>query len=375
MGPRNLTDRGGLATATATAASAERPVRRRDDHPVKPFFDRIDTSAATGGGNEPLVGKTNGCTGDVTIHVGKTVWYEYTPKLNQQIRIDTFGSSYNTIVFVYTGDKGSLSLLACNDDKTDGSHSLSKLNVNKGETYYIMVGAFFNDGGELVFQLAPTRPSFSLLLDGVDAADCNTLLQEKKCRVAPGNKFTVSVILDGIGNLPDTNNNGVNGYTTINARLDYSWNLVLQGSVDVAPGCFAPGIAELNFSVKYQCFANGGESEATTPVLEATFRCPDFKSKETITLVHGQIGDSIIGISGTYLKDDGSTTAGPAHFEFGPAETIVINCDNYYPWDVHGPNQSTDLDGIVDLPNDILGVIQHFCPLPTQPCSKANLGN
>ena len=178
----------------------------------------------------------------------------------------------------------------------------------------------------------------------------------------------------GLGNQPDTNNNGGNGYTTSNARLDYSWSLVLQGSVDVAPGCFAPGIAELNFSVKYQCFANGGESEATTPVLEATFRCPDFKSKETITLVHGQIGDSIIGISGTYLKDDGSTTAGPAHFEFGPAETIVINCDNYYPWDVHGPNQSTDLDGIVDLPNDILGVIQHFCPLPTQPCSKANLG-
>ena len=52
------------------------------------------------------------------------------------------------------------------------------------------------------------------------------------------------------------------------------------------------------------------------------------------------------------------------------SETIIINCNNYYPWDVHGPGQSADLDGIVDLPNDILGVIQHFCPLPTDPCAK-----
>ena len=51
-------------------------------------------------------------------------------------------------------------------------------------------------------------------------------------------------------------------------------------------------------------------------------------------------------------------------------ETIVINCDNHYPWDVHGPNQSADLDGIVDLPNDILGVIQHFCPNAADPCAK-----
>ncbi|MCH8007523.1 MAG: hypothetical protein IIC91_01530 [Chloroflexi bacterium] len=33
---------------------------------------------------------------------------------------------------------------------------------------------------------------------------------------------------------------------------------------------------------------------------------------------------------------------------------------------------TADLDGIVDLPNDILGVIQHFCPLISMPCAKVD---
>ena len=34
--------------------------------------------------------------------------------------------------------------------------------------------------------------------------------------------------------------------------------------------------------------------------------------------------------------------------------------NDYY--DVYGPNSSLTLDGVIDLPNDILGVIQHFAP-------------
>lgn len=45
------------------------------------------------------------------------MWYEYTPKPNQQIRIDTFGSDYDTVVAMYTGNRGTLIEIACNDDK------------------------------------------------------------------------------------------------------------------------------------------------------------------------------------------------------------------------------------------------------------------
>ena len=39
--------------------------------------------------------------------------------------------------------------------------------------------------------------------------------------------------------------------------------------------------------------------------------------------------------------------------------------NDYY--DVLGPGGSLTLDGVIDLPNDILGVIQHFAPLGTEP--------
>ena len=37
-----------------------------------------------------------------------------------------------------------------------------------------------------------------------------------------------------------------------------------------------------------------------------------------------------------------------------------LDPNDYY--DVYGPGQSLTLDGVIDLPNDILGVIQHFAP-------------
>ena len=44
---------------------------------------------------------------------------------------------------------------------------------------------------------------------------------------------------------------------------------------------------------------------------------------------------------------------------------MVKNPNDYY--DVYGPGQSLTLDGVIDLPNDILGVIQHFSPQGAPP--------
>ncbi len=51
--------------------------------------------------------------------------------------------------------------------------------------------------------------------------------------------------------------------------------------------------------------------------------------------------------------------------EFGMDETLGGRRDYLNPWDffdVYGPGQSPTLDGVIDLPNDVLGVIQHFAP-------------
>ncbi len=50
--------------------------------------------------------------------------------------------------------------------------------------------------------------------------------------------------------------------------------------------------------------------------------------------------------------------------------TSTSGAKPWFPWDVAGPNESWPPDGVVDLPNDILGVIQHFCPTASDPCAK-----
>ena len=42
-----------------------------------------------------------------------------------------------------------------------------------------------------------------------------------------------------------------------------------------------------------------------------------------------------------------------------------LNPNDYY--DVLGPGAAMPTDGIIDLPNDILGVIQHFAPQGQSP--------
>jgi hypothetical protein len=73
-----------------------------------------------------------------------SVWYKYTPPEAQTISLDTIGTDYDTYIAVWTGSRGSLNLVICNDETFSGFSELS-LNVNAGTTYYIEI-AQFNDG-------------------------------------------------------------------------------------------------------------------------------------------------------------------------------------------------------------------------------------
>ena len=46
-------------------------------------------------------------------------------------------------------------------------------------------------------------------------------------------------------------------------------------------------------------------------------------------------------------------------FTTNETTSITGGASPWFPWDVAGPNNSWPPDGFVDLPNDILGVIQH----------------
>jgi hypothetical protein len=121
-----------------------------------PFTDTIPSDEATTAEDDP----TPTCGG-----TGPTVWYAYTASRTITMQANTFGSDYDTDLVVYTGTRGNLVELACNDDAA-GSQSSVSVEVARGQTYYFMVGTFGSGpGGTLVFNLeaeprGPSSPHF-----------------------------------------------------------------------------------------------------------------------------------------------------------------------------------------------------------------------
>jgi hypothetical protein len=82
-------------------------------------------------------------TGSNNLNAGyATVWYKYTPGTTESIAIDTLQSNYDTFIAVWTGTRGNLNLVACNDDNFAGFQSDLFFIGSSGTTYYIEVAQF-----------------------------------------------------------------------------------------------------------------------------------------------------------------------------------------------------------------------------------------
>jgi alpha-tubulin suppressor-like RCC1 family protein len=91
---------------------------------------------------------------------GHGVWYQFTAPVAGQLIVDTFGSDFDTGVAIYTGSCDSLTEVACNDD-TGGVTSQVILPTTAGTAYFILVGGYDSDAGNLVLHLAhQTPPAF-----------------------------------------------------------------------------------------------------------------------------------------------------------------------------------------------------------------------
>jgi len=72
-----------------------------------------------------------------------TVWYKYRPSTNVMVHMDTIGSNYDTYMAVWTGTRGSLTEVACNDDaSTTVFASAINITLKAGVLYYIEVAQF-----------------------------------------------------------------------------------------------------------------------------------------------------------------------------------------------------------------------------------------
>jgi hypothetical protein len=87
---------------------------------------------------------------------GASVWYRWTAPIGGNATFDTFGSNFDTVLAVYTGDNlCSLTYIASNDDASPGLlQSRVSFNAVAGTTYHIAVdgfGGFSSSGVERAF--------------------------------------------------------------------------------------------------------------------------------------------------------------------------------------------------------------------------------
>ncbi|HET9909006.1 MAG TPA: hypothetical protein VFQ23_20320, partial [Anaerolineales bacterium] len=108
------------------------------------YGDTLVTTEATPTTTIPNVDDPDNinCDGN-TISAGySTVWYRYTPGATESIALNTAGSNYDTFIAVWTGTRGNLNLVACNDDTFAQFTSDLFFIGTSGTTYYIEVAKF-----------------------------------------------------------------------------------------------------------------------------------------------------------------------------------------------------------------------------------------
>jgi len=101
---------------------------------VSPFEHRMNTASATLASDDPRLP----CTGN---RGASTVWYRFTAPANGILTLTTEGSDYDTVLAVFSGARGALTPVVCNDDFV-GLQSYLTLNASAGANYFIEVARY-----------------------------------------------------------------------------------------------------------------------------------------------------------------------------------------------------------------------------------------
>ena len=101
------------------------------------YTDTVDVSGATRAADDPTVTACNLAPGMVSV------WYSYTPSTATTLHLDTFGSNYDTYLAVWSGLRGELDPVACNDDYDLNTRQSSlDVNLNPNTTYYFEIAEY-----------------------------------------------------------------------------------------------------------------------------------------------------------------------------------------------------------------------------------------
>jgi len=92
---------------------------------------------------------------------GKGVWFTYTPAADGPITVSTCGSSFDTVLQVYTGNCQALTPVACNNDNGPACGAVQASVTFNGiarTTYYLLAGGFRAASGLLQIRVLDTTP-------------------------------------------------------------------------------------------------------------------------------------------------------------------------------------------------------------------------
>jgi len=136
-------------------------VNLRDIKP--PHNDNFDNRISLSGATVTASGHNSGATleageADHTDHPGgASVWWSWTAPSSGRATITTLGSSFDTLLGVYTGnDINSLTKVARNDDdpKSDTRTSRVSFSAAKGTTYNIVVDGYNGASGRIKLNIS-----------------------------------------------------------------------------------------------------------------------------------------------------------------------------------------------------------------------------
>lgn len=100
-----------------------------------PYTASQSTIGATTAVDDP----TFACLSDQRYN---SVWYQYTPSDNGVLSVNTFGSTYDTVLAVWSGTRGALQSEGCNDDTGAATQSELEVTLAADTTYYIEVAGY-----------------------------------------------------------------------------------------------------------------------------------------------------------------------------------------------------------------------------------------
>ena len=89
------------------------------------------------------------------VPFGYTAWWTFTGT-GGAMTVDTAGSTFDTVLAIYTGSPGSFTEVACVDDVFDPTFSLqakATVDTSAGVTYWVQAGGFGGDSGRLQVQV------------------------------------------------------------------------------------------------------------------------------------------------------------------------------------------------------------------------------